>query len=474
MQPPPYVNELIELRSDTGAVISVSPQTDCTRSNNILTCSKNYTLPASDLSQPVRQMYVRYYADRLISNTQTAWIGFSQGSQIITQVSSGNSSGGTQTCTSEANPLMPTQSGNGTFTFTIPAGDMCPNDFWIDPPIAGGYDYTVSGAKFESVTMPSLQTVNDSSGYLLEFPPSNFGPGVRLDAGETHIFTYPVNNFSINGINPSLALDPNDVSAFATGMNLSTPTGPVEITQSAIMQDYPGLGTKPIGCNAWTEDALKTSIKAQLSSRPTATYNLGTRMDFPVQQALLSDLAAVRAWRPDTREINVKIFASYAGSGADPVPSGLSSATHPGVETLTSIFRSSTKFMSPNNWSGNKFQTDHWYRVSSKVNVMDYGNEWISPWDDDCLYQNVFVRVNPTESVEIRTFDNLSGSTNTGTTVNTDGLVVNSGGQIVRPNVGVFGPVQPAQRRSLRERFFRKKSNAREEQTQSKNSSTER
>ena len=435
LQQPPYVNELIELSSDTGPIIQVSPQSDCTRSQNILTCSKAYTLPASDLSEPVRQLKVRYYADRLIANTQIPWTGFSQGFQTITldsSQSSGNSGGSTtpttQICTAENNPMMPTQTGNETFTFTIPAGDVCPTEFWIDPPIATGYSYAVTGAKFESVTMPSLQTVNDTSGYLLEFPPSNFGQGVRLQAGEQHQFPYPVETFTIKGIDPTLSLDPNDSTAFAAGVNLTTPTGTVTITQSALSQTFPPTGAKPTSCSAWTAEALQSSIKAQRSSTPASTYNLRVLLDTPIQQALLADLAEVRAWRPDTREINLKVHGSYAGSGPDPQLTGASNPTHPGVGVLTSIFRSNTKFMTPNTWTGDKFQANHWYRVDTKVNVMGYDHEWISPgpWDDDCLYQTVFVRANPIGHVDLRTYDNPTVNINSNT--------------ISNPNIGQINP----------------------------------
>jgi hypothetical protein len=408
-QQPPYVNELIELSSNTGPVISVSPQTDCTRNNNVLSCTKLYTLPASDLSEPARQIKVRYYADRFIPNSTYHWIGYSEDEALITLFNSGSSTPTTQVCTVENNPLMPNQTGFGTFTFTIPANDVCPSEFWIDPPIAGGYNYTVSGANFLSVTMPSLQTVNDSSGYLIEYPGVNFGPGVRLNAGQQHTFTYPVAGFSIKGINPSLALDPNDAAAFATGIKLSTPTGPVTITQSAIVQNNPGLGTQPTGCNAWTQHAFLHGIKAQLPSFPSTTYNLRVRVDPTVQQALLADLASVRAWRQDTREINLKVHATDAGNGVDPQIALPSNPTNPGVDTMTSIFRSQTQFMAVDTWTGNKFQTDHWYRVDSKVNVMDYDNEWISPWMDNCLYQTAFVKVSPTGNIDLRVYDDLSG-----------------------------------------------------------------
>jgi len=303
--------------------------------------------------------------------------------------------------------------------------------------------------------MPGLQTVNDTSGYLLEFPPSNFGPGVFLDAGETHTFTYPVDNFAIKGINPSLALDPNDGAAFATGVNLTAPTGQVTITQTAILQNYPGTGPQPAGCNAWTQEALQYAIKAQLPNYPATTYDLRVRVDTPVQQALLADLAAVRAWRPDTREINLKVHVGYAGNGADPVPTGLSNASHPGVGTMTSTFRSDTHFMVANTWTGNKFNTNHWYRVNSKINVMDYDNEWISPWDDDCLYQTAFVRVDPMGSIDIRFFDNLSGTTNRVTAPMNGSATVTANPVIARPVTDTAPPVKARPTLSWPARLFR-------------------
>jgi len=246
---PPFANELIELKSDTGAVVSVSPQSDCTRygaGNRSLNCTKFYTMPASDLSEPVRQLQVRYYADGTISNSQISWVGYSAGWKIITKSTSG---GGTPTagnCDPETQPMMPTSSNTttGTFTFTIPSSGVCAGEFWIDPPVAAGYDYTISGAHFEKVKMPGLLSVPDTDGYTVAYPFNNMLPSVSLQAGEEFTFPVPVNSLKITGINPQLSLDPADQMAFPAGIDVTTPTGSnVTITQTPITVMYPPAST---------------------------------------------------------------------------------------------------------------------------------------------------------------------------------------------------------------------------------------
>ncbi len=66
----------------------------------------------------------------------------------------------------EDNPLLDDAVlGNDSFDFQIDLSQLTEGQtIWIDPEVATGYTYTVTGAEFASVTMPSLATVPDGDG----------------------------------------------------------------------------------------------------------------------------------------------------------------------------------------------------------------------------------------------------------------------------------------------------------------------
>ena len=123
-------------------------------------------------------------------------------------------------CAPQSSALMPSSQSPGNFIFTIPVNQVCPNLFWIDPPVATGYDYTVSGAEFKTIQMPSTTTVPDQNGYDLIV---NGGTPIALAPDEIHSFTTPVSSFSIRGIDIDLELDPEYAMAFALGIDLTDP-----------------------------------------------------------------------------------------------------------------------------------------------------------------------------------------------------------------------------------------------------------
>lgn len=171
---------------------------------------------------------------------------------------------------SEALALLPTQTNTFvnedgitqvSFQFDIPIVDFqnLPEDFvsdriFIDPIVAGGYTYDITGASFASVTAPTLAAVPDSDGkYTLTFGTMT----VTLLAGETFDFLAnggAVSSFTINDIDLGLFLDPNDPNAFVTGVTYTDVTaGIVTINQTPILVDFDPDDTTPVPlpASAW-------------------------------------------------------------------------------------------------------------------------------------------------------------------------------------------------------------------------------
>lgn len=139
-------------------------------------------------------------------------------------------------CTDEANPLMPIRQQGGSFIFMLASGEVCGQPFFIDPPIAVGYQYKVSGAQIVAITAPSAQTVADADGYNMVAYGKNWAMP-PLQPGQRYQFPSPVLHILVNDIDAALALDPNDPQAFALGLELTTPTGLVTIEQTPQVVD---------------------------------------------------------------------------------------------------------------------------------------------------------------------------------------------------------------------------------------------
>jgi len=157
--------------------------------------------------------------------------------------------GDAQTLGSAARPFLPEENddreGPG-FFFAIDVGDVTPfQTFFIDPVIAVGYTYEITGSTFTSVTAPTLAQVNDADGaYTLTVN----GVSSTILAGQTVNFGAAANvsQFTIEGIDLGLELDPNDPTAFITGVAVSTFTGTLGITQTPITFDTDANGPSPI------------------------------------------------------------------------------------------------------------------------------------------------------------------------------------------------------------------------------------
>lgn len=134
---------------------------------------------------------------------------------------------------SESLPLLP-PSDEPPFVFEI---DPVPNEtVWIDPIVAIGYDYAVTGNKFASVSLPSAATIPVTVPYeLYLFDGSDYSFEAFLNAGDIYTFDAAgVDMFRIL-LDPSLGLDPANPLAFPTGVNfVNNTTAIVSMTPLAV------------------------------------------------------------------------------------------------------------------------------------------------------------------------------------------------------------------------------------------------
>lgn len=139
------------------------------------------------------------------------------------------------------NPLMPIIiNGQFQFNFNIQLNQR----IFIDPPVAIGYDYVVgSGPNIASVLLPG--SIGDGIYDLFLFD-TGIGDyvdsGIDIVGGVEHFFgAGGVNRFSIRGIEPSAGLDPNDPTAFVTGLTFNG-GGQVSMQMIPISIDVNGGG----------------------------------------------------------------------------------------------------------------------------------------------------------------------------------------------------------------------------------------
>ena len=148
---------------------------------------------------------------------------------------------------SEFTPSMPDPSNptneDGAFVFDLPEVEQG-ETIWFDPEIAVGYVYEATdGGLFASVSTPSSISVNngkdalgnDNPYYITYVDANGIEQTVKVGPSEKFDFPNPVSTFQITGINSDLMLDPDDFTAFVTGVSF-TQAGQFQVTQQAITQ----------------------------------------------------------------------------------------------------------------------------------------------------------------------------------------------------------------------------------------------
>lgn len=135
------------------------------------------------------------------------------------------------------NPFLPIASGRPfRFRFVVgPGGLGRLVPVFVDPIVAIGYDYEVSGGPlFESVLIPDALP-NGDSDFSIEY-----GNIVEpIVAGSQYFFpTGGIDKFRITGINVDEGLNPDDPLAFVTGLTF-TGDGEVTVTQNPLTETVP-------------------------------------------------------------------------------------------------------------------------------------------------------------------------------------------------------------------------------------------
>lgn len=138
----------------------------------------------------------------------------------------------------ESSPVLPDDvNEGGGFVFNLEDIRNLPGRiFFIDPEIATGYTYEITGDLFFSVQAPSLNAVADGDGqYVLSYEQAGTLFEQILNAGDVFEFGPDgVSSFTITGIDPALMLDPTNANAFVTGVSVVNGGVPGTITQTPI------------------------------------------------------------------------------------------------------------------------------------------------------------------------------------------------------------------------------------------------
>ena len=161
--------------------------------------------------------------------------------------------GGEGAGSNEFNPLLPASNEpdpvTGAFVIELPLDIANEQVIWIDPPVAVGYTYVLSGpGQFASLVAPSLAAVADLDGYTVTVGSLSalLAPGGSLDF--LAAFGFLPTAFTLSGINTAIGLDPDDADAFPLGISFAGAGNGSTITMTPITEN---VGTVPLPAAGW-------------------------------------------------------------------------------------------------------------------------------------------------------------------------------------------------------------------------------
>ena len=144
------------------------------------------------------------------------------------------------------NPLIPPTPAEPGDPWVFPDFTVFDPNFtwWLDPDVAVGYAYSVSGGPlFATYQAPTLPFDNNYDLFGSTDSCSTFTNLLgSISGGTPYTFGAPVSCFAIKGIDVANMLDPADTTAFVAGVTFNS-TGTASVTQTPIVQFVdPGSG----------------------------------------------------------------------------------------------------------------------------------------------------------------------------------------------------------------------------------------
>ena len=199
--------------------ILVNGQADIIHSDAILATANSYTIPATLSSGQHLVVGGNYVLNVQLIDTRGAPAIFDQTNNNAEILRRSNSFFDFSPIPGGApNAFLPTVV-SGVYNFSIT--NVGPSSItFIDPLVAIGYDYAIGAGdpKFASVLLPT--GIGDNLFHLFLWNGTSFvDSGIDLTGGSQYFFGGEgVDRFSIRGIETSAGLDPDNVTAFITGL----------------------------------------------------------------------------------------------------------------------------------------------------------------------------------------------------------------------------------------------------------------
>jgi len=162
---------------------------------------------------------------------------------------------------------------------------------FIDPVVAIGYDYAIGSGNpnFATVTLPT--GIGDNSFDLYLFDVTNWVFKTHLTGGDTYTFdSGGVDRFRILGIEASAGLDPQNPTAFITGLTFVSSgefTGTMTPLPNFSMELYDDFSAASINTDKWRNSTWVREVDDGKLTFRQSSPNLIVFSSFPVDQSNL-------------------------------------------------------------------------------------------------------------------------------------------------------------------------------------------